>query len=93
MPVIFSEEGEELVLRTRPIKIGDSLKMYCSSEGGDPPPTISWRRGGVPVPAHGQDVDTVSGRVTSTVIIRNIGAADLGAQVNNVTFSLDNLCN
>ena len=56
-PVIYSDDGHEILDRTKPVKLGSDLKLYCTSQGGDPAPSISWRRGGVPVPAHGQDVD------------------------------------
>ena len=53
--------------------------MY--SEGGDPAPTLSWRRGGVPLPAAGQEVDNISGRVTSTVVVSHLTQSDQGAKV------------
>ena len=37
--------------------------------------------GGVPIPAVGQDVDNISGRVTSTVVISGLRLSDQGAQV------------
>ena len=80
-PVIFSVDGHEILDRTKPVKLGSDLKLYCTSQGGDPAPSISWRRGGVPVPAHGQDVDNISGRVRSTVIISYLKASDQGAKV------------
>ena len=69
--------------RTAPVRTGQSIKLYCTSEGGDPAPSISWRRGGVPLPAAGQDVDNVSGRVTSSVVISNLSQQDQGALVRS----------
>lgn len=80
-PVIYSDDGMEILHRTRPVKLGANLKLYCTSEGGDPAPSINWRRGGVPVSAVGQDVDNISGRVTSTAIISGLKLSDQGAQV------------
>ena len=86
-PVIYSDDGHEILDRTKPVKLGSDLKLYCTSQGGDPAPSISWRRGGVPVPAHGQDVDNISGRVRSTVIISDLKASD---QRSKVTCTADN---
>ena len=44
-PVIYSDDGMEILHRTRPVKLGANLKLYCTSEGGDPAPSINWRRG------------------------------------------------
>ena len=79
--MIFSEEGLQILHRTQPVRVGGELKLYCTSEGGDPPPSLAWRRASVPVSPVGQDVDNLSGRVTSTVVMSGLSQADLGALV------------
>lgn len=80
-PVVFSEDGLQILHRTKPVKVGGDLKLYCTSEGGDPPPSLSWRKAKVPLSAVGQDVDSLSGRVTSTVVISGLTPEDQGAMV------------
>ena len=70
--MIFSEDGEKMGDRTKPVGLDGVLKLYCRSQDGDPLPSLSWRRGGVPVPAAGQSIDSVAGSVTSSVIIDRI---------------------
>ena len=79
--MIFSEDGLQILHRTQPVRVGGDLKLYCTSEGGDPPPSLAWRRASVPVSPVGQDVDNLSGRVTSTVVMSGLSQADLGALV------------
>ena len=78
--MVFSEDGLEILHRTKPVTVGGDVKLYCTSEGGDPPPTLSWRKAKVPLSAVGQDVDSLSGRVTSTVVISGLTQED---QVTN----------
>ena len=79
-PVIYSEDGDKIVSRTRPVMLGGSVKLYCSSESGDPPPSLTWRRAGVPLPAAGQSVD--SGAVTSSVMIEQVTTSDQGSTIS-----------
>lgn len=79
--MVFSEDGLQILHRTKPVKVGGDLKLYCTSEGGDPPPSLSWRKAKVPLSAVGQDVDSLSGRVTSTVVISGLTPEDQGAMV------------
>ena len=60
-PVIYSEAGQQILRRTSPVQVATDLKLYCSSEAGDPAPSLAWRRAGVPLPAVGQEVDKLSG--------------------------------
>ena len=81
-PTIYSEAGTELVLRTHPLNLGSSLKLYCSSRGGEPLPAISWRKNSMPVSPVGLDVDSLSGTVTSTILLTDIKLEDQGAQIS-----------
>ena len=69
-----------MVVRTRPVMLGGSVKLYCTSESGDPPPSLTWRRAGVPLPAAGQSVD--SGAVTSSVMIEQVTTSDQGSTIS-----------
>ena len=64
------------------MQLGGTLKLYCRSQDGDPLPSLSWRRGGVPLPAAGQNLDTVAGVVTSSVIIDQVATGDQGLEIS-----------
>ena len=81
-PVILSEDGEKIGERTKPVELGGTVKLYCRSKDGDPLPSLSWRRGGVPVPAAGQSLDTVAGVVTSSVVIDQVTLGDQGLEIS-----------
>ena len=81
-PVIYSEAGAELAQRTPPVKPGETLKLYCSSRGGDPLPVITWRKNSVPVSPGGLDVDSLSGTVTSTILLTDISGQEQGASIS-----------
>ena len=80
-PVIYSEAGQEILQRTQPLQVGSSLKLYCSSGGGDPPPSITWRKNSVPQSPVGLEVDSQSGTVTSTILLTDLSDLDQGAAV------------
>ena len=81
-PVIYSQAGAELGERTHPLALGGEVRLYCTTEGGDPTPTIVWRKDNVPLPAVGLDVDSASGQVRSTVLISHISSSDQGSTVS-----------
>ena len=80
--MITSETGAEVVVRTEPMKLGSSLKLYCSSGGGDPTPSLSWRKDSVPVSPVGFGVDSVSGLVTSTLVLSDLTTLDQAAVIS-----------
>ena len=88
--MVFSEDGLQIVHRTKPVKVGGDLKLYCTSEGGDPLPTLSWRKAQVPWSAVGQDVDSLSGRVTSTVVISGLTQEDQVTRSQSEAFTVTN---
>ena len=88
--MVFSDDGLQIVHRTKPVKVGGDLKLYCTSEGGDPPPTLSWRKAQVPWSAVGQDVDSLSGRVTSTVVISGLTQEDQVTSSQSEAFTVTN---
>ena len=85
--MIYSDDGIEVTHRTKPVRIGSDLKLYCISQGGDPAPALTWRRANVPMAAASQDIDSLSGRITSTLVINGLSQSDQGA---TVTCTADN---
>jgi len=81
-PVIYSDDGKILEFRTMPVPEGSDLKLYCESKNGDPTPTLSWRKNQVPLNPVGLDTDAVTGRVISTIFLRNLDRSDQGAVVS-----------
>lgn len=81
-PVIYSDDGQILEFRTMPVPEGSDLKLYCKTKHGDPTPTISWRKNQVPLNPVGLDTDAVTGRVISTIFLRNLDRSDQGAVVS-----------
>ena len=79
--MIYSDDGIEVTHRTKPVRVGSDLKLYCISEGGEPAPALTWRRASVPVVAASQEVDSLGGRITSTVLITGVSQGDQGAAV------------
>ena len=67
--MIFSEDGEEMGDRTKPVSLDGMLKLYCRSRDGDPLPSLSWRRGGVPIPAAGQSRPAHRSGQSGTVLL------------------------
>ena len=63
------------------------MRLYCTTQGGDPTPTIVWRKDDVPLPAVGLAIDTNSGLVRSTVVISQISSRD---QASNVSCTATN---
>ena len=68
--------------RTAPLELGSSLRLYCSSGGGEPSPSLTWRKEGVPVAPVGFAVDSVRGLVTSTLLLTELTAQDQGATIS-----------
>jgi len=81
-PVIYSDDGQVLEFRTMPVPEGSDLKLYCKTKHGDPTPTISWRKNQIPLNPVGLDTDAVTGRVISTIFLRNLDRSDQGAVVS-----------
>jgi len=81
-PVIYSDDGKVLEFRTMPVPEGSDLKLYCKTKYGDPTPTLSWRKNQVPLNPVGLDSDTATGRVISTIFLRNLDRSDQGAVVS-----------
>lgn len=81
-PVIYSQAGLQLGDWTDPTFLAGEVRLYCTSRGGDPTPTIVWRKDHVPVSAVGLDVDSASGEVRSTLVIRNISTSDQGSLIS-----------
>ena len=79
-PQISSQAGLEVVE-------GGEVRLYCTTQGGDPTPTIVWRKDAVPLPAVGLDIDTTNGLVRSTVVISQISSRD---QASNVSCTATN---
>ena len=69
-------------MRTAPLGLGSSLKLYCSSGGGEPTPSLTWRKDSVPVSPVGFAVDSVSGLVTSTLVLSDLTTQDQGAVIS-----------
>ena len=69
-------------MRTAPLGLGSSLKLYCSSGGGEPTPSLTWRKDSVPVSPVGFAVDSVSGLVTSTLVLSDLTTMDQGAVIS-----------
>jgi len=88
-PVIFSDDGKEVEVRTQPVPEGGDLKLYCRTSNGDPMPAVTWRKAGVPVNPDGLDTDAARGRVTSTLILRRLTRADQGSVVSCTAFNSD----
>jgi len=81
-PVIYSDDGQVLEFRTMPVPEGSDLKLYCKTKHGDPTPTISWRKNQIPLNPVGLDSDAATGRVISTIFLRNLDRSDQGAVVS-----------
>ena len=79
-PQISSQAGLEVVE-------GGEVRLYCTTQGGDPTPTITWRKNSVPLPAVGLDIDSTSGQVRSTLVISQISSRD---QASNVSCTATN---
>ena len=58
-PVIYSDDGSVLEMRTMPVPVGSDIKLYCKSKHGDPTPSLSWRKNQVPLNPTGLDTDPV----------------------------------
>jgi len=81
-PVIYSDDGQILEFRTMPVPEGSDLKLYCKSQHGDPTPSLSWRKNQVPLNPVGLDSDAATGKVISTIFLRNLDRSDQGAVVS-----------
>ena len=79
-PQISSQAGLEVVE-------GGEVRLYCTTKGGDPTPTITWRKDSVPLPAVGLDIDNTSGQVRSSLVISQISSRD---QASNVSCTATN---
>ena len=80
--MIYSQEGEVLQGRTGPLSLGGEVRLYCTTGGGEPTPSIVWRKNSIPLPAVGLEVDSASGQVRSTVVISEISSRDQGSTVS-----------
>ena len=66
---------------------GGEVRLYCTTQGGDPTPSIVWRKDDVPMPAVGLDIDTATGLVRSSLIISQISSRD---QASNISCTATN---
>ena len=86
-PLIYSSAGKEVEEVAGPVREGGEVRLYCSTQGGDPTPTIVWRKDSVPLPAAGLDIDQASGQVRSTLVISGISSRD---QASNISCTATN---
>ena len=63
------------------------MRLYCTTQGGDPTPSIVWRKDDVPLPAVGLDIDTATGLVRSSLVISQISSRD---QASNISCTATN---
>ena len=66
---------------------GGEVRLYCTTQGGDPTPSIVWRKDDVPLPAVGLDIDTATGQVRSSLVISQISSRD---QASNISCTASN---
>nr|XP_040583876.1 nephrin-like [Lepeophtheirus salmonis] len=74
-PRIFDERGQEVRLKLGPYKIGDNLRLVCTSFGGRPSPRVTWWRDHALIDDKSELVH--ESKVSNELRLLNLGRRDL----------------